>query len=1540
MSHEKENQMLEGIAIVGMAGRFPGSKNIAEFWSHLQNGNETISDFTEEELKAAGVDPDLMQDPQYVKRGGLLQDRDLFDANFFDYTAKEAEVTDPSHRLFLETAWEALETAGYDAEQYPGRIGVYGGVGQNSFSYHLYGNPGVFGQIGALQATLATSYDFLATRVAYKLNLTGPAITLQTACSTSLVAVHQACQQLLMHECDMALAGGVAIKLLEAEGYLYQEGSILSPDGHCRAFDEQAQGTIGGDGVGVVVLKRLEDALEDGDSIYAVIRGSAVNNDGAGKIGFTAPSVDGQAQVILDALAVAGVEADSIAYIETHGTGTPLGDPIEIAALTNAYRESTDRVGYCALGSLKTNIGHLDAAAGVTGLIKAALMLQHGQLVPSLHFEKANPKLGIESSPFYVNTELKSWTRGVEPRRAGVSSFGMGGTNAHVVLEEAPHATASSESSRKWKLLVLSAKTGSALNAATENLAAHLQANPQAELADVAFTLQTGRRAFDHRRVVAVESHADAVAALEAMDSKRVLTGEAQTRDRSVVFLFPGQGAQYVNMGLDLYREEPVFREQVDACAEALQPTLGVDLRDVLYPSADRVEQAGELLRQTYLTQPALFVIEYALAKLWMELGVQPDAMLGHSIGEYVAAVFAGVMSLEDALQLVAMRGKLMQSLPEGTMLAVPLTEAEVLPLLGAGLSLAAVNGPRACVVAGTTEAVQQLEAQLQAQEVECRRLVTSHAFHSEMMDPILAAFAEAVQEVELHAPQLAYLSNVSGTWITAEEATDPAYWVKHLRGTVRFADNVRELLQEPGRLFLEVGPGRSLIGLTRQQVAAEGAQEVLLSSLRHRDEQLSDAAFLLTALGKLWLSGLKIDWTLLYPGETRHRLALPTYPFERKRYWLERKAGAAAKIQRKKADIADWFYVPTWKKSLLIADEATDAQRWLLFLDETGTGAKLAERLTEAGHRVVTVAAGASFAKTEADAYTVHPAEREDYSRLFDDLAAAERLPQKIVHLFGVTDTAGEYEETQAKGFYSLLGLAQALGEQTLAGGVEIGVITNNLQEVLSDTVTVPARATALGLCKVIPQELTGVTARAIDIDSATDAALLIAELSADSADTVVAYRRSLRFVQTYEAVRLPQRSAAVHENAVVLITGANTPNGQAAAAYFEQHQNAKLVLITHDAEATDAHAVSVHVQSSDAAAVSVQSPTSNSIEITVQPQLATGASSQTNKADRLYFTANITDLAQIQSIVQKAAEQFGEITGVIHAEDPRGTGMLQLKTQEMTAAVLDPKVKGALVLEQALADAKLDFFLLYNSTVAATGGFGQSDNCAAGAFLDAFAAARARTHAINWGIWKWDDWQEQQLQGVAELAQQLRETRETFGITEAEGWEALTRVLSFGLPQTVVSTQDFHDVLQASQSFTAAGFLEALEESRQAALAGAQSNSNYVAPRNDLETTIAGFWAELFGVQQPSVQADFFDLGGNSLVAIQLVTRMRKQFGMDFPINTIFESPTIEALAQMVESNQLGQEKIDALEDLLKQIEGMSDEDLLAKMLEEETK
>jgi acyl transferase domain-containing protein len=875
-------------AIIGMSGRFPGARNVDELWQNLCNGVESISFFSRQELETLGIDPNLLNDPNYVRAKGVLEDADLFDASFFGYTPREAQIMDPQQRLFLECAWEALENAGYDADRYEGRIGVYGGVGWNTYLLlNLYSNRHFVESVGDLQILgHGNDKDYLTTRVSYKLNLTGPSINIQTACSTSLVATCVAYQSLLNGECDMALAGGAFAAVPLKAGYLYYEGSILSPDGHCRAFDAKAGGTVFGDGVGIVVLKRLVDALEDGDYIYAVIRGSAVNNDGSAKVSYTAPSVDKQAEVIAEAMGMAGVEPETVSYIETHGTGTSLGDPIEMTALIRAFRASTEPKRVCAIGSVKTNVGHLDAAAGVTGLIKTALALERQVLPPSLNFEQPNPQVNLADSPFYVNTELLEWKAGHQPRRAGVSSFGVGGTNAHVVLEEAPERERSGPS-RPFQLLMLSAKTKTALEGATEGLVSHIQKNLQVNLADMAYTLQVGRKAFNHRRVVVCKHLDDAVSALETSDPKSVFTAKQNSGYRPVVFMFSGQGAQYVNMGLELYQVEPIFREQVDLCSEILNPHLGLDLRQVLYPSEEQTSEAPERLKQTAITQPALFVIEYALAQLWREWGVEPQAMIGHSIGEYAAACLAGVFSLEEALALVAARGRLMQGLPGGSMLAVPLSEDEVLPLLDGRLSLAVVNSPSFCVVSGSTEAVVMLQNQLDEQGIGCRRLHTSHAFHSAMMDPILGSFAKQVRQIHLKPPRIPFVSNVTGTWITAAEATEPDYWVKHLRQTVRFGEGVQKFFKEPSQILLEVGPGRTLSTLA-QRHPEKPPEQVVLPSLRHPQDQRSDLAFLLITLGKLWLAGVEVDWSGFYAQERRQRLPLPTYPFERNRYWIE----------------------------------------------------------------------------------------------------------------------------------------------------------------------------------------------------------------------------------------------------------------------------------------------------------------------------------------------------------------------------------------------------------------------------------------------------------------------------------------------------------------------------------------------------------------------------------------------------------------------------------------------------------------------------
>ncbi len=874
------------VAIIGMSGRFPKAQNIDKFWQNLRNGVESISFFSDEELKNSGIDSAVMSDPNYVKSGGgILEDIELFDAAFFGYPPRQAEIMDPQHRVFLECASEALENAGYNSQTYEGRISVYGGVSiSNYFLSNLFSNPELLKSVGADQIRHSNRPDNLATRVAYKLNLKGSAITVQTGCSTSLVAVHLACQSLLEHECHMAIAGGVTISSLQKTGYFYQEGGIASPDGHCRAFDAKAQGTVGGDGVGIVVLKRLEDALADGDCIHAVIKSSAINNDGSLKVGYTAPSVDGQAKVIAEAIAMAQISSETVSYVEAHGTGTVLGDPIEIAALTEAFHASTDKKGFCAIGSIKTNIGHLDTAAGIAGLIKTVLALKHKQIPPSLHFENPNPKIDFANSPFYVNATLTEWKSNGIPRRAGVSSFGIGGTNAHVILEEAPVVEASG-SSRSRQLLVFSAKTESALSAITNNLVKHFKQHPDLNLADIAYTLGVGRQAFDHRRIVVCQNLDDVITVIETKDPQQLFTHFTQPCKRQIVFMFPGQGTQYVDMGRELYETEPIFRQQVDQCSYLLKSHLGLDLRQILYPNKEHKEAATQKLKQTYITQSALFVIEYALAQLWMTWGISPTAMIGHSIGEYVAACLAGVFSLEDALMLVATRGRLIQKLPSGTMLAIPLSEQEIQPLLSEKLSLAAINGPNMCVVSGVEEAVDDLQNRLSEQGVECRRLHTSHAFHSQMMDSIIEPFQEQVSKISLNSPKIPFVSNVTGTWITAAQATDPKYWARHLRQTVRFSEGIAELLQQSERIFLEVGPGKTLSTLANKQVCA---QQVVLSSLRHPQNQQSDVAFLLNALGRLWLEGRNVDWSQFYAHEQRHRIPLPTYPFERKRYWIE----------------------------------------------------------------------------------------------------------------------------------------------------------------------------------------------------------------------------------------------------------------------------------------------------------------------------------------------------------------------------------------------------------------------------------------------------------------------------------------------------------------------------------------------------------------------------------------------------------------------------------------------------------------------------
>ena len=1532
------------VAVIGLSGRFPGAKNIAEFWENLKNGVHSMKFFTDEELRESGEDPALINDPNYVKARGILKDIDKFDAQFFGFFPKEVEILDPQQRLFLECAWEALENASCDADRYDGMIGVFGGVSMNSYIMsYIAAKGGAISTAEGYQLTIGNDKDFLTTKTSYKLNLKGPSIDVQTACSTSLTAIYMAYQSLLSYQCDMALAGGTSINIPQERGYYYQEGMILSSDGYCRAFDSKASGTVGGNGVGVVVLKRLGDAIADGDFIYAVIKGAACNNDGSMRVGFTAPGVEGQADVIAMAQAVANVEPDTISYIETHGTGTTLGDPIEVAALTQVFREKTDKTGFCALGSVKTNVGHLDAAAGVTGFIKTVLALHYEQIPPSLHFEKPNPKIDFLNSPFYVNAKLSPWKNGDAPRRAGVSSFGIGGTNVHVILEQAPVLPVSGES-RKYQMIALSAKTDSALETATQNLVEFFKQNPGVNLADVAYTCHFGRKVFNHRRAVLVSSFEDAKTTLESMNPERIMTTSlpADQADLPVVFMFSGQGSQYVEMGKELYLNEPTFREQVDYCCDFLEPHLGLDLRDLLFPEAD-IEQVGEKLNQTNITQPALFVLEYALAKLWLEWGVKPQAMIGHSIGEYVAACLAGVFSLDDALVLVTKRGELMFSMPAGAMLSIPLDEEKIQPYLNENLVLAAINAQSLSVVSGPFEAINQLEKQLSEAGVETRMLHTSHAFHSKMMDPILEPFKQVVESINLNAPQMPYISNVTGTWITVEEATSPDYWAQHLRQAVRFADGIAELLEDPDRIFLEVGPGKTLSTLARR-VPSKTPGRIMLSSMRHPQEKESDVKFALNTLSRLWLAGAKIDWDGFYSHEKRNRIPLPTYPFERQRFWLETGAGAQLggapkKELNKKQDIKDWFYLPSWKRAdlpfgLANSNNSEDKKRWLLFVDEEGLSSNIVNSLVQQGNDVKMVMVGKNFGKINGHVLTVNPESGDDYKQLVKTLMENDWRPDKIVHLWNanlgdcVATENLPFEKMQFSGFYSLIFLAQALGKQGVTDSIEMNVVTANLQDVTGLEKCCPENATIMGPCKVIPQEYPNITCRSIDINGALSETKLVSKLLSEfhspAEDLVVAYRGNHRWVQSYEATRLPkedQRDLKLRDNGVYLITGGLGRIGMVFAEYLAKTVKAKLVLVDR-----------------------IELPAKEEWE-----KYISGSEKQDNigqliqrlkaleklGAEVLVAKAEIAEKEQMQSVIQEAVLTYGALHGVIHAAGVVGEKSMKL-IQELSIEDCEnqfqAKVHGLLVLESILQNRELDFCILQSSLATVLGGLGMVAYAAANSFMDAFAAKQNQNDFNPWISINWDGWDLGDLE-VEDNA--IGSSMIEFIIQPEEGTQALRHILSIeNCPQVIVSTGDLQSRIDQWVKLQSLKDGEKAEQKTTGTLHPRPNLPNpYVAARNDLEAEIADMWQELLGIEQIGIYDNFFELGGHSLLATQLVSRMRETFKVELPLRDLFESPTIATLSESIKkSREAKQESAQDVADLLKMVEQLSDEEAKA--------
>jgi phthiocerol/phenolphthiocerol synthesis type-I polyketide synthase E len=1497
---ENEYEGLPEVAVIGMAGRFPSADDLQAFWQIVRDGREAVRRYTPDELRAAGIPDEEIADPAYVPAFGSMNDVEHFDAAFFGYSPREAEALEPAHRIFLECAWEALENGGVDPVRASGGIGVFAGAGTPIYTEeNVRGNPEAAAAIGEFAMLVGSGKDFLATRAAYKLDLRGPAMSVQTGCSSSLVAVHMAAQALLHRECDLALAGGANIVTPNVTGYRYAHGSISSPDGHCRAFDADAQGTLGGNGVGVVLLKRLEDAVRDGDPIRAIIKGSAVNNDGGQKIAFTAPSVEGQAAVIREALEVADVDPSTIRYVEGHGSGTDLGDPIEIAALTQAWRGWTDRRQFAAIGSVKTNVGHLDAASGITGFIKTVLAMENRAVPPTVHFRAPNPKIDFASSPLYVSNRLEEWDADGAPRRAAVSSFGIGGTNAHVVLQEAPVAHPSC-ARRDTQLLVLSARTPTALDAATERLAAHLRENPGQPLADVAWTLQAGRRELGFRRTLAVRPGEDAAALLDARHPERIATAAVEDGHRSVAFLFPGVGDQYPQMARGLYAAEPAFRAEVDRCAEVLRPRIGIDIREVIFPGdAPKETPAGagidlkamlgrtesatpetERLNRTEIAQPAVFVIEYALAKLLMSWGIVPEAVIGHSLGEYAAACIAGIFSLDDALELVAERARLIGALPGGAMLAVPLSPEAATGFLVEGTSIATVNAPELCVVAGADGAVDEVRRRLADAGHVARPLAATHAFHSPMMDPAVGPIEALVARMRLNAPKIPMVSNVSGTWITAAEATDPRYWARHTRETVHFDRGAAELLRGTGRVLVEVGPGQTLSTFIRQRGDA-GAVPVI-PTVRYPYDRTPDSAFLLSALGRLWLAGVTPDWAAFHDGERLNKVHLPTYPWERQRYWIEApRPGQAVAVRSRggrQADPAQWLYVPSWRRTAALRPEYGGG-RVLVFADDSPLADGAVQALRAHGREPVVVRPGEAFART-AEGWTARPASREDARKLVEALAEEGGVPAKVLYLWSVADAG-------ARGPVGVLVLADALSRAKAE--FDLLAATTEAVEVSGGEAVDAARAALFGAGAVLRVEVPSVAARVADVTvpaGAAEARAMGARVAAEAlagSERAVALRGRHRWVRGFDAVKpAPVPAPVLREGGVYLLIGGLRGRNELLAEHLVRRYSARLVLM----DSTLPHRGGWDPM------VKARLP-----EDPLRRQIERIRELEAEGAGILTIQVLPSEPEQMRDVLRETDRTFGALHGVVfaplaHEEPPReAVGEVRVAQWERRMGHLLGELAG---VRAALAERAMDFVVVESSLTPALGGVGLIEVAATHAAIDSFAATTA-DDATPWTSAAWDRWfgEDEPVEG--------------YGMDEAGAAAAFEHLLTLaGEPHVLLSTGDVEYRVTARVEDVASS----VGSYARPALA-----TEYHAPTTDVEEVVGAMWEELLGITPIGIHDDFFALGGHSLLATQIISRCRDNFGLELPLKAIFEAPTIARFAALVEDAIVAE--IDALTD-----------------------
>ncbi|TNE50893.1 MAG: SDR family NAD(P)-dependent oxidoreductase [Deltaproteobacteria bacterium] len=1325
------------IAIVGMAGRFPDARNVEELWRLLSDGREATTWLSEQQLLEAGASQDDLENPNYVKAAMMLPDMEMFDAEFFGFSPREASILDPQHRHFLECCWEALEDAGHVPRHFPGSIGVFGGCGMQSYMAHnLLPNAQLREQVGMfLLRHTGNDKDFLTTRVSYLLDLKGPSVGVQTACSTSLVAVHFACQSLLAGECDMALAGGASIELPHGVGYIAAEGEILSPNGRCAAFDDNAQGTIFGSGVAVVTLRRLEDAIAEGDNIQAIILGTAINNDGKNKAGYLAPSVDGQAQAAAEALAISGIEGSEVDYIEAHGTGTVIGDPIELTALQQAYQQEENNASI-AIGSIKTNIGHLDTAAGTASLIKVVLGLKHEQIPASLNFHKPNSRFDFPSSPFQVAQEARPWLRNPRPRRAGVNSLGVGGTNAHAIVEEAPRELVDSTTTTDWQLLTLSAKTSRSLHQLSEKWLHFLRnEGHHINLAHAAFTTHVGRERFAHRLAVVGRTHEELTDALQQKSSQRTAKARISKQDHSVVFMFPGGGSQYPGVAKELYQQVPTFREAADQCFAQL-PSEVSDLPDLLFGETTKDSDSAARLEHPQMSVLAVFVVSYALAKTWEHWGVTPDAVVGHSAGDYVAAVLAGVMKLSDALDVVALRGQLFSELEPGGMLSVQLPEEELRGVAGDKLDIAALNGPMLGVLSGSNEAIEQAKQDLDARQVSSTRIRIGVAAHSRMLDSRLQRFHTKLSQIDLSPPKLSMMSSLTGDWVSEKDVTTADYWVRHLRETVRFGDSINTLLQTPGRLLVEVGPGQGLTSLARLAEGEHPPVDVISSTHAARDNDDS-LAVLHVAVGKLWVHGVEPNFSVLRGPGSYRRVSLPTYAFERKRHWVDppspqqaiaaltgSETSEARSPLTRQARFEDWFQRIIWQpKSLdpFLATEETTNNPWLLVSDGSAIAQATTESLAQHNISLTTLTLGDTLALGDSNQATLMAGNEAHAQALVEWLDTKGLPPSNLLFFATENESTGNNEESlleeeKLASFDSLVALLKAIAEIGWEHPTHLTVVGAGVASVQDEPVAHPELATLLGPVRVWPRETPGARGRFIDIQPTTDsledlAQAIVQEANTKELATFVALREGQRYVETHKPLQPSDRELAkdapsVQEGGSYLITGGLGDLGRLLTDYLVTQRKARVALVTR------------------------QNPENLHPAITAELE---------KWGEQVFVVqADVTDRNSMKHGLEQVQERWGQLHGVFHAAGMLDDAPIAMKTRAETHRVLAPKVMGGLVLSQLLPPDSLELFAVFSSTSALLGPPGQVDYVGGNAFLDALAAQRPDGLSIHWGIWK----------------------------------------------------------------------------------------------------------------------------------------------------------------------------------------------------------